>query len=95
MLLCLHILDTIIILHCVINVGYICYDDGCHLTKYAQNPCRSHLTKTAKDMAEMSIVIDCMHMKGHTDLWCKKTCDPNLFPQLNNVCESVPLPKES
>lgn len=66
-------------------IGYICYDDGCHLKKYIQNPCRSNITKTAQVMAKLSIVIDCMHMKGHTDLWCKQTCDPKWFPQLNNV----------
>ena len=69
----------------VYAIGYICYDDGCHLKKCIQNPSRSTITKTAEEMAKLTVVIDCMHMKGHTDIWCKKTCDPKLFPQLNNV----------
>lgn len=34
---------------------------------------------------KLNIVIDSMHMKGHTDHWCKQNCDPKWFPQLNNV----------
>ena len=29
--------------------------------------------------------MDWMHIKGHIDLWCKKTCDPKLFPQIDKV----------
>lgn len=64
-------------------VGYLCYDDGCHLLKYTQK--RSQLTKTAEKMKDLTIVIDSMYMKGHTDSWCKRSCDPKWFPQLNNV----------
>ena len=68
---------------------YICYDDGCHLQKYAQNTCRSRLTKTAEGIAKLKFVIDRMHMKGHTDAWCRRTCDPKLFPQLANVRDKI------
>lgn len=64
-------------------LGYLCYDDGCHLLKYMQK--RSQLTKTSEKMMNITVVIDSMHMKGHTDSWCKRTCDPKWFPQLNNV----------
>ena len=66
-------------------VGYVIYDDGCHLHKYIHNPCRSQLTKAAQAMCDLNVVIDGMHMKGHIDGWCKRTCDPKLFPELNDV----------
>ena len=67
------------------NLEYICYDDGCHLRKYATNPCRCGLTATTKILSETAIVIDKMHMAGHIDGWCKKTCNPHLYPDLDKV----------
>ena len=60
---------------------YICYDDGCHLRKYARNTFRREQieTPTAKKLASVEIVIDKMHMSGHVDQWCRKNCDPRLF----------------
>ena len=66
--------------------GYICYDDGCHLSKYATNPCRRDLTPTTQAISQMSIVIDKMHMAGHVDAWCKENCDPHKFRDLDKVC---------
>lgn len=37
----------------------------------------------------MNIVIDKMHMAGHTDTWCKQNCDPKLFPDLAMVWYTV------
>ena len=68
-------------------LGYLCYDDGCHLLKYMQK--RSQLTKTSEKMTNFTVAVDSMHMKGHTDRWCKRTCDPKWFPQLNNVCKPL------
>ena len=70
---------------CHTLVGHICYDDGCHLRKYARNPCRSSQTSTAKILSEINIVIDKMHMAGHVDQWCKTHCDPNLYDDLKLV----------
>lgn len=70
------------------NAEYICYDDGCHLRKYAANPCRRDLTLTTKALTEIAITVDKMHMAGHVDPWCRKTCDPKLFPDLNSVSSS-------
>ena len=56
----------------IINSGYICYDDGCHLRKFAQNPIRHEVNATSKQLAEENITIDKMYMKGHTDVWCKE-----------------------
>lgn len=67
------------------TIEYICYDDGCHLQKYAQNPCRRDLTSTTQILCKLAIVIDKMHMAGHVDTWCKKTCDPQLFSDLDKV----------
>lgn len=66
-------------------VEYICYDDGCHLRKYVQNPKRSHLTCTAEKMASLSIYVDKLHIKGHTDSWCLANCDPREVDDLKGV----------
>ena len=34
-------------------LGSICYDDGCHLKKYAMNPSRRELTSTTKVLSEL------------------------------------------
>ena len=65
---------------------YICYDDGCHLHKYAQNPIRRDQTPTTQLLSKMEIVVDKMHMAGHVDKWCKDTCDPRTFAELAEVC---------
>ena len=54
----------------------ICYDDACHLKKYAANKKRAHFTRTAQRMAHMEMVVDKFHFKNHTDSWCKKNCNP-------------------
>ena len=64
---------------------YICYDDGCHLKKYAINPSRRDLTLTTQKIAEVSIIVDKMHMAGHVDAWCKQNCDPRNVRELDKV----------
>ena len=73
----------IVILFFVIE--YICYDDGCHLKKYAENKSRSSLTPTTHFLSDVTIVIDKMHMRGHVDPWCSKVCDPRKYTELKNV----------
>ena len=65
--------------------AYICYDDGCHLSKFAKNPVRSQITAVSKEIAKKDIVIDKMHMKNHVDQWCKEYCDPRKKPDLEKV----------
>lgn len=36
-------------------------------------------------LANTEIVIDKMHMKGHTDVWCHQNCDPHAFKELERV----------
>jgi hypothetical protein len=67
------------------SISTVCYDDACHLVKYATNSVRSTLTATAKRMAEMSYVVDRMHFKGHIDPWCKSNCNPDRFPAMEQV----------
>ena len=55
----------------------ICYDDACHLKRFACNPVRSSMSKTAEKLAVMEIVCDRFHFKNHTDAWCKRNCNPN------------------
>lgn len=56
-------------------VEYICYDDGCHLKKFAENPVRCNITATAQKIASLKIMVDKMHILGHTDKWCLEHCD--------------------
>ena len=69
----------------ILTLVYLCYDDGCHLKKYAANPKRATQTPTAQKLATMKIVIDKMHFRGHTDTWCQEHCNPYKFDDLNNV----------
>ena len=64
---------------------FVCYDDGCHLRRFARNPSRAYLTPISTHLANTEIVIDKMHMAGHTDAWCHQHCDPKLCRQLDNV----------
>ena len=66
-------------------VEFVCYDDGCHLRRYARNPCRSQITPFSVKLASVEIVIDKMHMAGHTDKWCHQYCNPRAFKELENV----------
>lgn len=82
------------IIMCIICIIYcfqefICYDDGCHLCKFAQHARRKNVTTTAQKLSETKIVIDKMHMVGHTDKWCKENCDPNDFRALDKVCVCI------
>ena len=67
------------------SVEFICYDDGCHLRKFSQNPVRSTLTDITVHIAKMEIVLDRFHFPNHTDDWCKKTCNPYNFMELDEV----------
>ena len=67
------------------SAGYICYDDGCHLRRFAQNPSRKDLTPTTNNIASIEIVVDKMHIRGHTDKWCLENCDARKHSELNDV----------
>ena len=68
-----------------LKLGFVCYDDACHLIKYCRNPARKGSSPTSQMMSEMNIVVDKMHMAGHVDSWCKQHCDPKLFRELDEV----------
>lgn len=68
-----------------LSTEYVCYDDGCHLRKYGQHSTRRNVTPTAQRLSNIEIVIDKLHMEGHTDKWCKDNCDPHFFRALDNV----------
>ena len=46
--------------------GVVCYDDACHLKKYAQNP------EMAKRLNNVTMVCDRFHFRNHVDSWFKK-----------------------
>lgn len=75
------------------TIDTICYDDACHLKKFALNPKRSDLTATSKKMSQMHMVCDKFHFKNHVDAWCKKHCNPYTCANLKNinteVCEQL------
>ena len=52
---------------------------------FAQNPAHLDVTRTAKRLSELSILVDKMHMKGHVDQWFKEICDANNVEELNGV----------
>ena len=51
------------------NLGFLVYDDACQLKKFAINPIRCSLTKTAERIVSMILAVDKMHYRGHTDKW--------------------------
>ena len=57
-------------------IDTICYDDACHLKKFATNPKRCNLTDVASVIAKKNIVCDRFHFKNHIDKWCVKNCNP-------------------
>ena len=57
-------------------LGVICYDDACHLKKFAQNPVRSTQTALAARITGMQILCDRFHFKNHIDGWCRQHCNP-------------------
>ena len=60
------------------------YDDGCHYHAYATNPSRAKATPSATIVALQDVVIDNMHLKGHTDERCKSKFNPKLHPKAKN-----------
>ena len=70
------------------HTEYVCYDDGCHLRKFARNCSRCDVSAESKILAKQHIVVDKMHMRGHIDQWCKLNCDPANYPFLDDVSTS-------
>ena len=70
---------------CTSKLGFLVFDDGCHLKKFATNSVRSASTTTASKIAGMHIVIDKMHFRGHADQWCKRYCNPHDYEELEKV----------
>ena len=65
--------------------GIVCYDDGCHLRRYARNPIRSKLSIATTKLASLNIVIDKLHFTGHIDSWCHANCNPYEVDDLKQV----------
>ena len=68
------------------TLDILCYDDGCHLRRFARNAKRSQLTIAARKLASLNIVIDKMHFAGHIDAWCHANCNPYEVKELEKVC---------
>ncbi len=62
---------------------YIVYDDACHLKKFVEKRIdKSERTTVFKDKI---FVVDKLHITGHTDHNCRKSCHPDLFPDLKEI----------
>ncbi len=70
-------------------IGFVCYDDACHLRRFTRNPMRSDLTEQSKQLAKVEKVVDRMHFKGHVDPWCKVNCDAEKFADLDKVYYNI------
>lgn len=53
--------------------------------KFSRNSIRANLTSQSEKLAATQMVVDKMHMKGHTDTWCKENCDADKFKSLQKV----------
>ncbi len=67
----------------IYHIGVICYDDGCHLKRFARK--RAGITTISTLINEYEIVVDKMHFAGHTDSWCQENCNPYNLEKLNAV----------
>ena len=59
----------------VFTTEFICYDDACHLKKYAQGSGCRNVTLTTQKMAKMEMIIDRFYFKNPVDLCCKDHCN--------------------
>jgi len=75
-------LGTEVYNNCFPCLGIICYDDACHLKKFAHNPVHSTQTAVASRIAEMEILCDRFHFKNHIDVWCHQHCNPHTSENL-------------
>ena len=57
------------------------YDDGYHYHAYATHQSRAKAAPSAAIVALQDVVIDNMHLKGHTDERCKSKFNPKLHPK--------------
>lgn len=83
---CLPPLYYFLIIMICLHAEYICYDDGCHLRKFCQNPVRKDITSITKRLASLLIMVDKIHIAGHVDAWCLENCDSWKIKALQEVC---------
>ena len=60
------------------TVTTVVHDDACHLHKYCARRAAHSQAAAQLSPPHMTFVCDKFHMAGHTDAWCKQTCDPEL-----------------
>ena len=65
------------------------YDDGCHYKAFASNNARAQATPEAAILATQDVIIDNMHLKGHSDERCKKKFNPKLHPKAKHFNTQV------
>lgn len=70
-------------------LGTICYDDACHLLRYAQNKKRKDATDISKRISQMNIVVDKFHYRNHVDKWCQSNCNPYNWKDLEGVSKAT------
>lgn len=60
----------------------------CHLRKFSKNPIWI-VTPEANRLAKVEMIVEKMHMKGHTDPWCRENCNAAKFEALEKVSYST------
>ena len=83
------LLHICVYLHASTMIEFLCYDDACHLKRFARNPVRASLTTCVAQLASVEMAVDKMHIRGHTDPWCRANCDPSNFPALMKVVSYI------
>ena len=64
----------------IFNLECICYDDACHLKRYALN--RGHISQK---LMNLDYRVDRFHFGNHVDKWCKANCNPHKSEILEKV----------
>lgn len=78
--------------HRLANLSAVVHDDACHVLRYSLK--RQNHSLLAKQVSELSWILDRFHVRGHRDSWCLSRCHPDLFPEITrgmntSACESI------
>ena len=58
----------------------IIHDDACHVARFSEK--HRGQSELAKNVCEMSWVLDRFHCGGHRDPWCRAHCHPDVHPEI-------------
>ena len=67
------------------RIRKLIYDDACHLYKYSHKHQRMAYSDGCRFMGQLDMKVDRLHLRNHTETWCKRHMNPNKDPDLLNV----------